>query len=173
MIQNTLNAAKSIAYRDVVLRIIPRSFINRIAGEAKLVVAGDAKTIDARRTAAMTMTAQMGVPADRVLATLKCATVEDIGIEELTVLRGFVQAIKDHEASIDDVFPAPEPEGADKPGAEGLAAKARGRKTGKAPAPEPEPDDAAPMCNVCGRRPADPAKSTEDGNAICAECASE
>jgi len=44
------------------------------------------------------------------------------------------------------------------------------------PEAEPEPDQpaddsAAPMCSVCKKRPGDPAKSTETGDAICAECA--
>lgn len=111
MIVVTGNAAASIALRNAIFRVIPRSYINGIYDRAKMVAVGDAKTLDSRRAEVLTRLQKIGVPLDRVLAKLEKRGPEDIGLEDLEALIGLGTAIKNGEARIDELFPtiAPAP----------------------------------------------------------------
>lgn len=111
MINVTGAAAASIALRNAVFRVIPRSYVNSIYEHVKRVAVGDAKTLDQRRSAVLDRLQKIGVPQDRVLAKLEKRGVEEIGLEDLEILIGLGTSIKNNEASIDVLFPpvAPAP----------------------------------------------------------------
>lgn len=111
MVNVTGAAAASIALRNAVFRVIPRSYVNSIYDHVKRVAVGDAKTLDQRRLAVLDRLQKIGVPQDRVLAKLEKRGVEEIGLEDLEILIGLGTAIKNNEASIDALFPpvAPAP----------------------------------------------------------------
>lgn len=104
MIGVTGNAAASIAFRNAVLKVVPKAFWNQLYGEAKRVAIGDAKTLDARRATTMAAFAKMGVREPQILALLERQGIEDIGLDDLAVLRGCFTAIRDEGASIESVF---------------------------------------------------------------------
>lgn len=107
MIAVTANAACSIAMRNAILRGIPKAIWSTLYNEARRVVAGDEKTLTARRDAAMSALQKMGATKDQVLGLLSVSGVEDIGQDELVTLRGVVSAVRDGATTIDKAFAKP------------------------------------------------------------------
>lgn len=122
MIQTTANAAMSIAYRNAVFKVVPAALWRQVYDEAARVVIGDAQTIGAKRVQCLSHFAKMGVTADRVLAAVGARSEADMDAEALTTLKGFANAIKEGEATIESCFPigGPQAPAAD-PDAGGLA----------------------------------------------------
>ncbi len=104
-ITNTGNAAGSIALRNAVFRVIPRSYINKIYERARHVAVGDAKTLAAKRQDLLVRLTKIGVPPDRVFARIGKVGIEDIGLEDLEILIGLGTAIKNGDMTIDAAFP--------------------------------------------------------------------
>jgi hypothetical protein len=105
MIAVTGNAASSIALRNAVFRVIPFAFVKFIYDQARLVATGDVKTLSKKRDDMLAYFGKMGLSAERVLASVGKRGVEDVGLDELRLLKGFATAIKDGEADIDTIFP--------------------------------------------------------------------
>jgi len=98
-------AALSKALRDATFKVVPRAMCKPIADEARKVAVGDAKTMDARRSAVMQWIGKLGLEPERVFSALGVEGEEDIGQEELKVLVGLRTAIKDGDVSVDEAFP--------------------------------------------------------------------
>lgn len=109
MVITTGNAAASIALRNAIFRVIPRSYVLAVYDQARKVAVGDAKTLDTKRTAVLERFEKLGVPRERVLARIGRASVEDVGLEDLEMLIGMGTAIKDGDARIDEMFPVAAP----------------------------------------------------------------
>lgn len=105
MITVTSNAACSIALRNAVFKGVPKAFWSNIAEIAKRTIAGDVKTIEQRRHAAIETLVGMGASEEAILAMLEVPSVADIGQEHLVLLRQVLTAIKDNETTIQDQFP--------------------------------------------------------------------
>ena len=110
------NAACSIAKRNAILAAVPKAIWRGTYAEVERVINGDVKTLVERRSRAVASFAAYGVTPERVFAVLEVSGLEDIGIEHLSVLQGYRSAIKNNEATVEDVFPI-----ADKPAAKSLA----------------------------------------------------
>lgn len=136
MITVTGNAAASIALRNAIFRVVPRSYVDHVYHAARSVAVGDARTLDARRTDILDRLGKLGVPRDRVLARLGRHGVDDVGLEDLEFLVGLGTAIKSGDTSIDEAFP---PVAAIPDAPDGVRVKLPGRR---APAAQP---DAAPV----------------------------
>lgn len=109
MVIVTGNAAASIALRNAIFRVIPRSYVISIFDQARRVAVGDAKTLDVRRLQVLERFEKLGVNRERVLLRVGKATVEDIGLEDLEALIGMGTALKSGEQRIEDVFPVAAP----------------------------------------------------------------
>jgi hypothetical protein len=105
MIAVTGNAAASIALRNAVFKGVPKAFWQQAYNEARKLVAGDVKSLAQKRHDAMVYLLKFGVTEERVFAALNVAGVEDIGLEELVVLRGAVTAIRDGDTTPEESFP--------------------------------------------------------------------
>lgn len=104
MITRTIGAAGSIAFREAMFKAIPRLFVAKLLEKARATAVGTTETLVSRRSKMLSWFKQAGVPEGAVIARLDKKSVEEIGLEELGLLRGFASAIKDGEASIDDIF---------------------------------------------------------------------
>jgi len=105
MIGVTANAACSIALRNAIFKVIPRSFVNTIYEEAKNVAIGNASTLSARRIKAFEFfTQKMEVPQERIFALLGKEGIEDVNLKDLELLTGLKTAIKDGYTTIDQAF---------------------------------------------------------------------
>lgn len=132
----TGNAAASIALRNAIFRVIPRSYVNAIYERCKLVAVGNAQTLTSRRDQVLERLTKIGVDTPRVLAKLDKRGVEDIGLEDLEQLIGLGTAIKNGEVRLDEVFPPVAPA----PAAPSEDGKRISLKGGKKQAPPHNPE---------------------------------
>lgn len=113
------NACSAIAFRDAVFKVIPGALIKPVYEQAKQVAIGDAKTIGQRRARCIEVFGKMGITQDRVLAKIEKKTLEEMTIDDLEMLLGLRNAIKEGEVSLDEAFPAPVKEDKNKAAATG------------------------------------------------------
>lgn len=104
MVVMTGNAACSLALRNATFRVVPLALVKPIYEAAKKVAVGDAKTLVTRRADALAHFTKMGVGKEKVFATLGVKAIEDIGLEQLEILIGYANAIREGDVSVDEVF---------------------------------------------------------------------
>lgn len=105
MIVTTGNAATAIAMRNVIFKIIPKTYIDKIWAASKKVAIGDATTLITRRQKALDHFSKMSVTKEQVLQYLDKKGVEEIGLNEIEKLLGLITAIKDGEIALEKAFP--------------------------------------------------------------------
>lgn len=145
-IANALNAAASVALRNVILHHIPRALWEPVWRQAMRTAAGEGPEFLARRDAAVRWFSERGVPKARLLAALGVASVDDMIGEHLVALRSIVAQIEAGEITIEAAFPAAEepPESTSATPPPGVAgAKARAAAKPAAAVPKPERPKAA------------------------------
>lgn len=103
MIGITGNATTSIAFRNSVFRVVPRAYVNEIWKAARKVAAGG-QTLEQKRVDMLNWFEGQGVTEQQVLDLLNIANVDDVSAEQLAMLRGFAQSIKDGLTSIESIF---------------------------------------------------------------------
>jgi hypothetical protein len=118
MIAVTGAAARSIAFRNAIFSVVPRTYIMQVYDRCKAVAIGKAETFTARRDEILARLAKMGADGPRVFNALKVRGTEDITVEHLETLIGYGTAIKQEDKTVDELFPAPVSDvpGADQPG---------------------------------------------------------
>ena len=99
------NAGSAIAFRDAMFKVVPGILLRPVYEAAKKVAIGDARTLSDRRQKAIDAFAKMGVPANRVLASISKAKVEEVTLEDLETLIGTFSAIKEGSITIENAFP--------------------------------------------------------------------
>lgn len=104
MITTTCNAACSIALRNAVLKVVPKSYTDPIFHEVKKIAIGDASTLVERRSKMLGKYALMGVLEEHILAKVEKKNIVDVNVEDLEALLGIFNAIKDGDTSIDEEF---------------------------------------------------------------------
>lgn len=109
MITMTGNAAASIALRNAIFRVVPRAFVDRIYDKAREVAVGNAKTLGTKRLQLIERFGKLGVTQDRILQRLDKKGVDDIDLDDLTLLIGLGTAIKNGESTIEEAFPVAPP----------------------------------------------------------------
>jgi hypothetical protein len=97
-------AANSIAFREAVFKVIPRSLVNPVWEEAKLVAAGSGKSFDEARETALTRFKELGVSRKQVYDYLGVGGLEAISTKHLHLLHGVLTAINDGETSVETEF---------------------------------------------------------------------
>ncbi|WP_454629658.1 hypothetical protein [Bradyrhizobium cenepequi] len=107
---NTKKAAISIARRNVILAGVPKAVWRRAYNAARQVVMGDLQTLANRRAAAMTAFQRFGVVPAQIFAVLNVPGEEDITLDHLVTLRGMLAALKNEEATVEQIFPRQERE---------------------------------------------------------------
>jgi hypothetical protein len=104
MIAVTGMAACSIAYRNAVFRVIPFAFVKPIYEQAKLASIGKASTMQELRDKCMDFFRKAGATDEQVLAAIGRVGMDDVTLDDLQTLRGYATAIKDGEATVDEVL---------------------------------------------------------------------
>jgi len=105
MIGTTCNAAISIALRNAVFKVVPMVYTRSIFEKARKTAIGDATTLEERRNVMLAHFGKMGLEPERVFAAIDKANIEQIGLDELGILKGLATAIKDGDTTVDDAFP--------------------------------------------------------------------
>ena len=114
----TGNAAMAIAFRNAVLKVVPKAVTHRVVQQIRDVAEGRVRNLSESRLAMVEYFAGLGVQPPRLLAYLGAARLEDIDARMVMELRGLANALREGTATLDSVFP-PEPTGA--PGADATA----------------------------------------------------
>ena len=149
MIIVTGNAACAIAKRNAVLGGVPKGVWRRAYEYAAQVIAGTAETLVVTREKTMKAFAAFGVAPDRVCSALGLTGLDDIKVEHIPTLRGMYAALKNGEATVEEMFADSKPAAAKavltipEDGKAGTASEPEADKkpdtpNGAGPAPDPD-----------------------------------
>jgi len=105
MITVTGNAAASIALRNAIFRVIPRSVVRIAYSAAREVAVGNLQSIAERRERVFGVFATMNISKDRVLARLGITDEREIMIEHLEVLTGLRTKLREGNVMVESEFP--------------------------------------------------------------------
>lgn len=110
MVVVTTMAAQAIARRNALGGIIPRAYVEQLRQYALQVAKGSIKTLPERRQRALSyFTTVIGVDLAKVLIYLERKTVEDITVDDIEKLTQLKTALKDGDATVEEVFAAAAP----------------------------------------------------------------
>ena len=104
MIAVTGNAASSIALRNAILKGIPKALWSDLYESARRTAAGDVKTLPTRRTTLFEALRKLGITDEQVFAKLNIVGIDDVGLDEITTLKGMMTAIKEGDTTIEQAF---------------------------------------------------------------------
>ena len=108
MITGTGNAANAIALRNAILSVIPKAIVTKVYTAAKNTITGDVgdkeKLIARRKQVFDGFKDSSGLTEKQVLASVGKAAIDHITADDLVVLIGIGQAIKDGDTTVDEAF---------------------------------------------------------------------
>lgn len=108
MITVTGNAANSIAYRNAVFAVIPKSITDRVYKAAQAFITGDLsdeeKLIKRRTSAIKFFNDEYGITEDEVVKLCGKQTVNQIKTDEIALLLGMQQSLKDGDTTVGDLM---------------------------------------------------------------------
>ena len=100
----TGNAACSIARRNAILAGVPKPIWRASLEAVEKTIAGTAQTLSVTRESAVKAFAMYGVKPEQVFAALGVAGIEDVQLDHVVTLRGMYSAIKNEEATVEEIF---------------------------------------------------------------------
>jgi len=108
MITVTGNAANSIAYRNAVFAVVPKGIVDKIYKAAQKQITGDLsdedKLIKRRANAIKFFTDEYAITEDEVLKLCGKQTVKQIKADEIALLIGIMQSLKDGDTTVDELM---------------------------------------------------------------------
>lgn len=108
MVTVTGNAANAIALRNAILSVIPKAIVDKVYNEAKHTITGDlsdnTKLIAKRKKVMDGFIETYRLTEKEVLGAIGKAAVEHITQDDLVVLIGIGQAIKDGDTTVQEAF---------------------------------------------------------------------
>ena len=108
MITVTGNAANSIAYRNAIFGIVPKSITDKAYKAAQHLITGDLsdeeKLIKRRDGAIKHFTDTYGITEEEVIKLCGKQTVNQIQADEIALLLGFAQSLKDGDTTVEELM---------------------------------------------------------------------
>lgn len=108
MITVTGNAANSIAYRNAVFAVIPKAITDRVYYAAQKFITGDLsdsdKLLKVRTGILNNFKNNYGITEEEVVKMCGKQTVNQIGDDEISMLMGTIQALKDGDTTVDELM---------------------------------------------------------------------
>ena len=105
VIETNANAAVSIAYRNAVFRVVPRSLVEQVR-MAAAEVANGGESFEIQREKWIAYWAGKGVEERRLCSALGLAGRDDLTVEHMELLRALASAVKQGETTVDEAFPS-------------------------------------------------------------------
>lgn len=150
MIIVTGNAACSIALRNAIMGGVPKPLWRKAFEAVQATIKGDATTLSQKRLDAVKAFANFGVKPEQVFAAIGVMGGEDITVEHIPILRGMFAALKNSEATVEEMFnqtapgagtspPPLETGSAPKTSAAAAAASVEKKRAGRKAAATPSP----------------------------------
>lgn len=102
----TGNAASAIAYRNAVLKVVPKAVTKKVVNEIKKFAMGQSLSVESSRQKMLGYFQRLGVTAQQICDYLGVENVGDIDAEAIFELRGLANAIKEGTATVEDTFSA-------------------------------------------------------------------
>jgi len=147
------NAACAIAKRNAILGAVPKGVWRKAYNEVEKVLAGETKTLAERRDRAFKALAAFGVTPEMIFTSLEIGGQEELTTAHMATLTGMREALKNGEATVEEMFPKPKPQGEapkslnealDRVASGGASAKAEPQERPAGGEPENKPKDEAP-----------------------------
>ena len=104
MIIVTGNAACSIAMRNAILAGVPKPLWRRAYETVQATITGDVTTLTVNREKALKALAAFGAKPEQIFAALGREGMEDITVDDIGTLRGMYSALKNGEATVEEMF---------------------------------------------------------------------
>lgn len=102
----TGNAASAIAFRNAVLKVVPKAVTKRVINEVKDVAVGRSMDLESRRQNMLAYYAKIGVGEADILKYCGVKTPAEINSEMIFELSGLKNAIKEGTTTVQEVFRA-------------------------------------------------------------------
>lgn len=103
----TGNAASAIAFRNAVMKIVPKAITKKVTDEIKAVAKGSTQPIEERRKAMLEYVKKFNITEEEVLFFCGVNTAENIDNDMLFNLRGAVNAINEGSSTVEEIFIEP------------------------------------------------------------------
>lgn len=103
----TGNAASAIAYRNAVLKVVPKAVTKKVIAEVKKVALGQSLDLETSRQNMIAYFAKLGVTKEMLLEYLGITKVEEIDKEAVFELRATANAIKEGTTTVKESFIKP------------------------------------------------------------------
>lgn len=100
----TGNAASAIAFRNAVLKVVPKAVTKRVIEGVKQVALGQSLDIETSRQRMIEYFAKLGVTKEMLLEYLNLKKVDEIDKEAVFELRATANAIKEGTTTVQDTF---------------------------------------------------------------------
>lgn len=100
----TGNAASAIAFRNAVLKVVPKAVVKKVVNEVKQVALGKSLDLETSRQNMVAYFAKLGVTEDMIYTYLGIEKREQIDTEMVFELRGVANAIKEGTTSVAETF---------------------------------------------------------------------
>ncbi len=100
----TGNAASAIAFRNAVLKVVPKAVTKKVINEIKQVALGKSIDLETRRQRMIQYFQTIGVTQSELFAYCGVKSAEQIDNEKVFELRGLVNAIKEGTTTIQETF---------------------------------------------------------------------
>ena len=108
MITVTGNAANSIAYRNAVFSVVPKAVVDKVYKAAQKCITGDLsdneKLLKRRTEAVRYFNDEWGITEEEVIKLCGKQTVNQIKADEIALLLGMVQSLKDGDTTVDELM---------------------------------------------------------------------
>lgn len=103
----TGNAAAAIAFRNAVLKVVPKAVTKRVIAEVKQVAMGQALDLETSRQRMVDYFGKLGVTEELLLEYLELKKREEIDKERVFELRALANAIKEGTTTVQEAFIQP------------------------------------------------------------------
>ena len=103
----TGNAAAAIAFRNAVLKVIPKAVTKKVIEEVKLVAQGKAMDMEKQRQTLVLYFGKLNVTEQMILDMFEIKTRDEIDKEKVLILKGLYNAIKEGTTSVQEAFVKP------------------------------------------------------------------
>jgi len=100
----TGNAASAIAFRNAVLKVVPKAVTKRVINEVKDVAVGKSMDLESRRQNMLAYYAKIGVSEQQILAYCGVKNIADIDAAMIFELSGLKNAIKEGTTTVQEAF---------------------------------------------------------------------
>ncbi len=102
----TGNASSAIAFRNAVLKVVPKAVTKKVINEIKEVALGKSIDLETRRQRMVNYFTQIGVTQSELLTYCGVKSIEQIDNQIVFELRGLANAIKEGTTTVQETFKA-------------------------------------------------------------------